>query len=201
MVSRVLYRPFDTEDFDAIALILQQLWHNNSDNDEYNRLEAACDLAYCLSSSTFSQVAVIDGEARGIALARAGQNSGVTINEHWMDTERALLSQMRELEPDACAEYLSFVRATIRTNNRLLESSPLPHDNEVTLLAVDRDVAVSHLSSLGATRAHLYTDSNCSWKFYELHGFKRTATHRANREERRHDMPRESFLYELDLTA
>ena len=123
MVSRVLYRPFDTEDFDAIALILQQLWHNNSDNDEYNRLEAACDLAYCLSSSTFSQVAVIDGEARGIALARAGQNSGVTINEHWMDTERALLSQMRELEPDACAEYLSFVRATIRTNNRLLESS------------------------------------------------------------------------------
>ena len=91
--------------------------------------------------------------------------------------------------------------------------SPLPHDNEVTLLAVDRDVhglgvgtvlldaAVSHLSSLGATRAHLYTDSNCSWKFYELHGFKRTATHRANREERRHDMPRESFLYELDLTA
>lgn len=140
MVSRVLYRPFDTEDFDAIALILQQLWHNNSDNDEYNRLEAACDLAYCLSSSTFSQVAVIDGQARGIALARAGQSSGATVKEHWLDTERALLSQMRELEPDACAEYLSFVRATIRTNNRLLESSPLPHDNEVTLLAVDRDV-------------------------------------------------------------
>ncbi len=70
MVSRVLYRPFDTEDFDAIALILQQLWHNNSDNDEYNRLEAACDLAYCLSSSTFSQVAVIDGRgARHFACA------------------------------------------------------------------------------------------------------------------------------------
>ncbi len=213
MVSRVLYRPFDTEDFDAIALIMQQLWHNNSDNDEYNRLEAACDLAYCLSSSTFSQIAVIDGEARGISLARAGQSSGAAVREHWMDTERALLSQMRELEPESCAEYLSFVRATIRTNNRLLEKSPLPHDNEVTLLAVDPDVhglgvgsvlldaAISHLSSCGATSAHLYTDSNCSWKFYELHGFKRTATHRANREERRHAMPRESFLYELDLTV
>ena len=57
-----------------------------------------------------------------------------------MDTERALLSQMRELEPDACAEYLSFVRATIRTNNRLLESSPLPHDNEVTSLYFDVEV-------------------------------------------------------------
>lgn len=165
------------------------------------------------SLSTFSQVAVIDGEARGISLARAGQTASTSIDEHWMDAERALLSQMRELEPNACAEYLSFVRATIRTNNRLLESSPLPHDNEVTLLAVDQDVhglgvgtvlldaAISHLSSRGATSAHLYTDSNCSWKFYELHGFKRTATHRANREERRHNMPRESFLYELDLTA
>lgn len=132
MVSRVLYRPFDTEDFDAIALILQQLWHNNSGNDEYNRLEAACDLAYCLSSSTFSQVAVIDGKARGISLARAGQSSGTAVREHWMDTERALLSQMRELEPESCAEYLSFVRATIRTNNRLLEKSPLPHDNDPT---------------------------------------------------------------------
>ena len=64
MVSRVLYRPFDTEDFDAIALILQQLWHNNSNNAEYNRLEAACDLANCLSPSPFSQVAVIDGKPR-----------------------------------------------------------------------------------------------------------------------------------------
>ena len=86
-------------------------------------------------------------------------------NTGW--TERALLSQMRELEPEACAEYLSFVRATIRTNNRLLESSPLPHEYEVTLLAVDPDVhglgvgtvllvaAISHLSSRGATKAHL----------------------------------------------
>ena len=193
---------------------MQQLWHNNSDNDEYNRLEAACDLAYCLSSSTFSQVAVIDGQARGIALARAGQSSGATINEHWMDTERALLSQMRELEPDACAEYLSFVRATIRTNNRLLEMQPAAARQRGHAarcrLATSTAWALARCCSTplsrtcprcGATSAHLYTDSNCSWKFYELHGFKRTATHRANREERRHAMPRESFLYELDLTV
>lgn len=140
MVPRVLYRPFDTEDLDAIALIPQQLWHNNSDNDEYNRLEAACDLAYCLSSSTFSQVAVIDGQARGIrSRVRDRAPAPLSTSIGWIPNA-PLLSQMRELEPDACAEYLSFVRATIRTNNRLLESSPLPHDNEVTLLAVDRDV-------------------------------------------------------------
>ena len=213
MVSRVLYRPFETEDFDAIAQILHDLWHHRSADEGYNRLEAACDLAYCLSTSTFSQIAVIDGQARGICLARAGGGSSSLKTEHWMDTERSLLAQMRELEPTACAEYLSFVRATIRTNNRLLESTPMPHGDEVTLLAVDEsmrglgvgtvllDAAVSHLSSRGATAAHLYTDTSCSYQFYEGHGFKRTATHRANREERRRDLPREMYLYELDLTA
>lgn len=213
MVSRVLYRPFETADFDAIAQILHELWHHRSDNDDYNRLEAACDLAYCLSASTFSQVAVIDGRARGICLARAGAGPAGLDADRWMDTERGLLAQMREMEPDACAAYLSFVRATIRTNNRLLESTPAPHNDEVTLLAVDEemrglgvgtvllDAALSHLSDRGATAAHLYTDATCSYRFYEGHGFKRTATHRANREERRRDMPREMYLYELDLTA
>lgn len=213
MVSRVLYRPFETEDFDTIAQILRELWHHRSDNEDYNRLEAACDLAYCLSTSTFSQVAVIDGQARGICLAHAGKGTSNIDADRWMDAERGLLAQMRELEPTVCAEYLSFVRATISTNNRLLESTPMPCGDEVTLLAVDEemrglgvgtvllDAAVSHLSARGATTAHLYTDATCSYQFYEGRGFKRAATHRANREERRRDMPRETYLYELDLTA
>lgn len=213
MVSRVLYRPFETADFDAIAQIMRELWHHRSDNEDYNRLEASCDLAYCLSASTFSQVAVIDGQTRGICLARAGKGPSNLDADRWMDTERGLLAQMREIEPTACAEYLSFVRATIRTNNRLLESTPVPHSDEVTLLAVDKemqglgvgtvllDAAVSHLSSRGATAAHLYTDATCSYQFYESRGFKRAATHRASRQERRRDIPREMYLYELDLTA
>ena len=213
MVSRVLYRPFETEDFDAIVQILRELWHHRSANEEYNRLEAACDLAYFLSASTFSQVAVIDGQARGICLARAGKGVSNLDADRWMDTERELLAQMRELEPTSCAEYLSFVRATIRTNNRLLESVSAPHSDEVTLLAVDEEMqglgvgtvllgaAVSHLSFRCATATHLYTKTNRSSLFSEGHGFKRTATHRANREERRRDLPREMYLYELDVTA
>lgn len=213
MVSRVLYRPFETEDFDAVAHILQKLWHHRSDDDVYNRLEARCDLSACLSTSTFSQVAVIDGTVQGVVLARAAHDRPSKNHERWMDTERALLAQMREAEPHACAAYLSFVRATIRTNNRLLEASVDTLQDEVTLLAVDPEVqglgvgsvlldaAVSNLAGNGAARAHLYTDTSCSWEFYEGRGFKRAATHRANREERRRDLPREMYLYERDLTA
>ena len=216
MVSRVLYRPFEAEDFDSVALILERLWHYRSDDDTYNHLEAQCDLAYCLSCSTFSQVAVIDGSVRGVVLARFGNPSGgagARASEHWIDVERELLCQMREVAPEDCAEYLSFVRATIKTNNRLLEDGGVSPANEVTLLAVDREVqglgvgtvlldaAVSHLSAQGASTAHLYTDTNCSWKFYESRGFKRTATHRTDRSERLRDLPREMYLYELDLNA
>ena len=214
MISRVLYRPFESDDFDSIAPILESLWHFRSDNSEYNRLEAACDLAYCLSASTFSQVAVIDGEVRGVVLARSGRAcGGAAFGEHWMDVERELLAQMREVEPEACAEYLSFVRATIKTNNRLLEQRGASSGDEVTLLAVDKqvqglgvgsvllDAADSHLASQGARAAHLFTDTSCAWEFYESRGFKRTAAHRTTRDERMRDLPREMYLYELDLTA
>lgn len=214
MISRVLYRPFESEDFDSIAPILERLWHYRSDNDDYNRLEASCDLAYCLSASTFSQVAVIDGEARGIVLARSATERGNNAaRERWMDTERELLTQMRELEPEACAEYLSFVRATIKTNNRLLEQRGTTSGDEVTLLAVDKgvqhlgvgsvllDAADSYLAAQGARAAHLFTDTSCAWEFYESRGFRRAATHHTTRDERMRDLPREMYLYELDLTA
>ena len=85
-----------------------------------------------------------------------------------MDTERALLSQMRELEPDVCAEYLVCARNHPEPTTAC-SSSPLPHDNEVTLLAVIEmstawalarccfDAAVSYLSSRGATKGRTCT--------------------------------------------
>ena len=73
MVSRVLYRPFEETDFDTIAMILQAQWHTGDNQEVYNFLEACDDLAYCLSGSTFSQVALVDDVPRGIVLARAGE--------------------------------------------------------------------------------------------------------------------------------
>ena len=166
MVSRVIYRPFEEGDFDALAAILQATWHSESPNEAYNRLEATYDLAHALSISSFSQVVLVDGFPRGIVLARA-------------------------------------------------ESDRLPYAaawDQITLLAVSEttrgmgigsvllDAAASYVSSRGARGAFLYTDTDCSWKFYERRGLKRAAAYRASREERKL-LPREMYLYGLDLSA
>ena len=72
-MSTVLYRPFEDEDFEPLVEIVRTLWHNDDDVPDaaFGTLEATCDLAHCLSVSTFSQVALIDGAPRGIILARS----------------------------------------------------------------------------------------------------------------------------------
>lgn len=211
MVSRVLYRPFEESDFDAIASILQRVWHNTTSNDEYNFLEACRDLAHSLSISTFSQVALIDQEPRGIVLARSGEVPAPDC-EHWQAIETRLFDRMHDLNARAAEFTRCYARSEVKINNLLLEQSGLSPANQITLLAVDKsvhglgiggvllDAACSYLSAQGGLSAYLYTDSDCSWKFYEHKGLKRAATHKSTREERKL-LPREMYLYGLDLSA
>lgn len=212
MVSRVLYRPFEESDFDAVATILQRDWHTDSENDVYNYLEACADLCYCLSESTFSQIALIDDDVRGIVLARAGAPDTCWA-DRWKGAERDILAQMSAIEPDQTEAYLACTRTQATTNHHLLEQSGISRDDEICLLAVSSaaqglgigtillDAATSYVSAQGATATYLYTDTDCTYTFYEHHNFKRMAQHRANREELRAGLPVRSFLYSLDLSA
>lgn len=211
MVSRVQYRPFEDGDFEAVADILRDVWHRRTANDAFNRLEAQDDLAYSLSISTFSQVSLIDGVARGIVLARADDEPRLQA-ERWQACEQSLLSQMKQLDEDATEALRAHMRSEVRVNNSLLEQSSIGSGAQITLLAVSSkarglgigsvllDAAISYCSASGADKAYLYTDTDCSWPFYEHHGLKRMATHRSNREERKL-LPREMYLYGLDLSA
>ncbi|MDY2777401.1 MAG: GNAT family N-acetyltransferase [Collinsella sp.] len=211
MVSRVIYRPFEEGDFPALSTIVQSAWHTSSQNDAYNALEASHDLAHALSISSFSQVVLVDGSPRGIVLARV---DGDPIDQLaiWRAREGEILEQMRSVDDAATGSYLSFLKNEERINRRLLAQSGFGWASQVTLLAVDPstrgmgigsillDAATSHASARGAQGAYLYTDTDCSWKFYERRGLRRAASYRATREERK-VLPREMYLYGLDLSA
>lgn len=211
MVSRVIYRPFEEGDFDALAAILQATWHSESPNEAYNRLEATYDLAHALSISSFSQVVLVDGEPRGIVLARAGSDR-LPYAAAWDHAKQEVLQQMLEIDERATSAYLAFLKSEARVNGKLLRESGISGADQITLLAVSDttrgmgigsvllDAAASYVSSRGAQGAFLYTDTDCSWKFYERRGLKRAAAYRASREERKL-LPREMYLYGLDLSA
>lgn len=178
---------------------------------EYAFLEACCDLAHCLSISTFSQVALIDGEPRGIVLARSN-SLRVPISGRWQRAHEDFSQQMKASEPQAAEKYRRYMDSMDQVNARLLKKSGLPDANEITLLAVSStarglgiggillDAVSSYLASRGAQQAFLYTDTTCSWPFYERHGLKRAAEYHSTRDERKF-LPKEFYLYDLDLSA
>ena len=210
MVSRVIYRPFDEDDFNAIAAILQAAWHTDAPTPGYAFLEARADLAHSLSISTFSQIAMIDNVPRGIVLAR-GTNLTIPVSYHWQRTEEDFLEQMLISEPAAAKDYLQMMDLTRGIHATMLRDGGLDEANEISLLVVSEearglgigtvllDAAASYLASRGANRAFLYTDTDCNWQFYENHNLKRAASHHVHREQRRL-LPRDLYVYTLDLT-
>ena len=120
MVSHVQYRSFINEDFEDIAEMLRRIWHDRSRNELYNTLEARCDLAHCLSISTFSLVAVVNGEAMGIVLARDPHSSQARYSAidagAWERLGNDLRHDMARIDPAAVREF----DAAIKAGRRLL---------------------------------------------------------------------------------
>ena len=211
MVSRVTYRPFDEDDFEELAAIVQQEWHTDLPCAELNDLAAKYDLARLLAVSPFSQVALVDGVPRGIVLACPG-GTRKTVSRRWHKISENYLRHMRELDPIAASEHWKSVRLFDSKNDSLLAKSWFAGSTEISLLAVSAsargmglgsvllDAATTYLAGRGDHRAFLYTDTDCSWRFYEHCGFKRAAAYRAKRDERKL-LPKELYVYGIDLSA
>lgn len=211
MVTRVIYRPFEEDDFEAVASILQQTWHTLTPDSEYNMLEASYDLARAFSNSSFSQVVVINDRPQGIILARADGDE-LPYRNMWDSHCPAMLEELHRRNERAARVFASWMENEERVNAQLYKESGLSCKNQITLLAVADsargmgvgsillDAAASYLSSRGASDLILYTDTDCTWKFYEKRGLTRAASYRSSREERRY-LPKEMYLYGLDLSA
>lgn len=211
MVSRVLYRPFEEGDIRALARIIGTTWHADGPSEEFRELAGAHDLTHMLSRATFSQVAVVDGRPSGIVLARRGDAS-LADARRWTKAEDSYYSAMRAADPVAADAVNGCLAAEGHINEELLRRSGLDASSEVLLLIVDPaargrgiggvllDAANAYLESEGCSGVFLFTDTGCSWPFYERYGFKRAGEQRTHREQqRRQHLCSRYFVYALDF--
>ena len=209
MAAQLEYRPFQDEDFDAVARILQGLWHDDRESEVYNRLETGEDLTSSLMRSTFALTAVLDGAPVGFVSASAGTADPVW-SARWTAANASHFSQMEAMDPAACADHLRFIRIEHAANARMEREAGLAGTPQLMLLIADASLrgkgvgrslfaaTLERLRAMGERRLYLATDSCCNWRFYEAVGMHRAATYLTLPEEQG-VLADEMYLYAMDL--
>lgn len=208
MTNEVLqYRPFAMEDLSDIAHILAPLWHSDVPK-EVQLLHAVIDFASYAQRATFSEVAVKDGQVIGFVLARAGKAPQET-EAKWKQFLEDRIEEAKEQDAQSAAYLIAYDEAEERVNVPLLTNSSTDPNYELVFFAVGDAArgygvgskllssAQNYLSSEGGKTAFLFTDTTCTWEYYERRGMRRAAEWAKTDPE--DILPEEMFIYEMDL--
>ncbi|HMR49150.1 MAG TPA: GNAT family N-acetyltransferase [Arachnia sp.] len=187
-MSEIIYRPYQDSDAQDVKQIINEAFYIHRYVTGSLVLDSALELYLRerLLASTWTRVAVKDGRVVGVIMGQvAGQprlggrvKNRLLIWAHMLRAGIMGLPQWRSL-----SQYFAF--GPVYRNLRVKAREPLT--DELTLFAVastTRGLGVGkrlyadyldHLRSLDRTDFYLYTDSLCSYGFYEKQGMQRAS--------------------------
>jgi len=192
-MSSVTYRSYQESDAARVKELIDEAFHvslytGGSGSLRNSALEVY--LRQVLTNSTYSQVAVLDGRVVGVVTGRVKGESylpsrATNLLKLWSHMARLLVtgwphrkSLVQYFKFDFA--YKSLLRDAIAKNG--------PVGDELTVFAVDaatRGTGVgkhlyhdylNHLRQAGRNDFYLYTDTLCTYGFYEKQGMKRAAS-------------------------
>jgi predicted N-acetyltransferase YhbS len=188
-MTEITYRPMSPADHEDVKGLIDQAFHV----ERYARTQHVRDsvlevyMRDCLAGSTYSRVAVMGGHVVGLILVRAAGRPrlpGTLLHRvtRWAHVAKIAVTGLSDLP--SIAQY----RVFDRSYRELRAEVGTGLDNEITLFAVSAEVrgrgvgghlfeeAVGYLRSHGARTVFLYTDTECSYGFYDNWGLTRAAT-------------------------
>lgn len=183
-LMKIRLRPLRREDYPAIEEIIRKTWKydtlskNSKDAGHMGRLY----LRSCLIRATFACVAVYEGEVLGIILA----NSKKDKPKHQIRRNLSQLWAIALLFTTKTGRQIGkFFQRFDQVDRELLKNSPRDFDGEICLFAVKENArgtgvgkrlysaALSYLKSQRAKSFFLFTDTSCTYQFYEKRGMLR----------------------------
>lgn len=187
-MAGIVYRPFESRDADEVKRMIDEAFYIHRYARAPHLLGSALEvyLRECLVASTYTQVAVQDGRAVGVIMGRvAGRprlSGGITGRLRiWAHMAKIALTGFAERK--TLLQHFAF-NGVYR---QLRKSASVPLTDELTLFAVDASTRglgvgktlyanyMEHLRGHGRTDFYLYTDSLCTYQFYERRGMRRAA--------------------------
>lgn len=187
-MTEIQYRPYLEQDAQDVKAIINQAFSIDRFVNEPRVVGSALEvgLRTCLLGSTYAHVAVQDGRVVGILMGRvAGRDRlpGRVVNRArlWGSTAKAAVLGAAQYRSLLQMSRLESVYADLR------KATTSPTTDELTLFAVDAatrglgigqrlyDGYLAHLRAHGRSDFYLYTDTRCTYGFYEKQGMRRAA--------------------------
>lgn len=184
----ITYRPYQENDAPDIKRIVDEAFHIHRYTKKKHLLHSALEiyLRECLLASTHTQVADQDGRVIGVLMGRLPEHPRLPQYLRnklltWAHMATILTTGFTELP--SLAQHFKFEKAY----RKLRQNTSAPLTDELTLFAVDASTRgtgigktlyqnyMRHLKENGRTDFYLYTDSLCTYGFYENRGMTRAA--------------------------
>lgn len=188
-MTDIIYRPYEERDAEDIKAMIDEAFHIRRYMKKERLLDSALEvyLRERLLASTYTRVAVKDGRTVGVIMGRSpgrprvphvARNRALT----WSHMAGIALTGLSDLP--SLTQYFKFDGVY----RRLRRNTSAPLTDELTLFAVDSSTRglgvgkalyqdyVRHLRDHGRKDFYLYTDSLCSYGFYEKRGMTRAAS-------------------------
>lgn len=203
-MQTVTYRPLRAGDVKALAQIIGAVWYADEPTGLQERFGAVY-LAQCAQRMTYAQVAEVDGVAVGVVVARAGEPEE-EVRRTWRRAEDEALDALEKAYPGAAEEVVSGLQTESEIDARLAQESGCDLIHEIVLFAVAASTrglgvgkeligrAEDYLARQGAESFYLFTDTDCTWQFYEHRGMERRATWRRAADDER-PLSDEMYVY------
>lgn len=202
----LIYRPIETRDYTEAAQMIKDTWQYEKVASPRNALHMASVFLYSsLAHHNFSQVAIRDGKVVGLIL---GRTNDVPLKEkrYYLNMSYHLIRLL--LTSEGKQAVRSF-RRNLQVNQSLLKQTYETYDGELTFFAVDASTRQSGIGSHlfysyltfmkneGARTFRLFTDTSCTYGFYESKGMTRIGA--VSRRMPFLDKEMSFFLYRGDL--
>lgn len=178
----ITYRSINKKDTKQLVTLISDTWHYEKITSTFCASHLSFAFLYSsLAHSTYTQVALKEGTPVGLIVGRI---SDVPLQQKVYLLHLYFHLFLLLFTSEGKQAIQSFRRHS-QVNNALLKQTYETYDGELVLFAVDQSVRGSgigsalfnqyldYLKSVGARTFFLFTDTSCTYTFYEHKGLKR----------------------------
>lgn len=180
----ISYRPVERSDYKALAALIDTSWNYSTLTSSFNAKQMSYAFLFSsLAHQSFTRVALKGNEPVGVAMGRTEELP----LKHKLYLIPLLFNLVAlHFTPSGREAFQSF-RRTLHVNKSLLKQTHETYDGELVLFAVRPETQglgigshlfddfLKYLRSQGASTFFLFTDTSCTYSFYENKGLKRTS--------------------------